>query len=350
MGNKTEEEIMDEENIEDGTERKITLLDYLLVLAKRKKLIIIFTLSIAILTAIYSLIVPEMYRSSVTILKPAGTSLKSGLMGQLGNIMGLGGSSSSTLNNPKVIGMIIESRVVSDGIIDKFNLMELYDTSSREDARDILSGALNITNRKTASTISISVSAKDPQLAADMANTYVKLVKVRIQELSLVQATRKRVFFEEQLKKTNLTLLDAEEAMREFQEKTGIVAVGKEMNITIDKFAPALMLEYQRIFRQIKFNETLFEIIAKQYEMARIDEANPTSIMVIQEAFPPEYRYSPKRRRMVQLATLIAFFISAFLALLMEYIAGQQAHASDETMEKINRLKKHLSFKWKVES
>lgn len=92
---------MDEENIEDGTERKITLLDYLIVIAKRKKLIIIFTLSIAILTAIYSLIVPEMYRSSVTILKPVGASLKSGLMGQLGNIMGLGGSSGSTLNNPE---------------------------------------------------------------------------------------------------------------------------------------------------------------------------------------------------------------------------------------------------------
>lgn len=228
--------------------------------------------------------------------------------------------------------------------------MELYDTSSREDARDILSGALNITNRKTASTISISVSAKDPQLAADMANAYVKFVKVRIQELSLVQATRKRVFFEEQLKKTNLTLLDTEEAMREFQEKTGIVVVGKKMNITIDKFTPALMLEYKRIFRQLKFNETLFEIIAKQYEMARIDEANPTSIMVLQEAIPPEYRDSPKRKRMVQLATLIAFFISIFLAFLMEYIEGWQAKVSFKNMEKINILKKHLSFKWKVKS
>ena len=72
---------------------------------------------------------------------------------------------------------------------------------------------------------------------------------------------------------------------------------------------PEASLEYLRKIRDVKFYETISELIAKQFEMAKLDEARQGSIIqVVDPAIPPDHRSFPKRTISVILAMLLSFF------------------------------------------
>jgi len=395
---------------EDRREEEIGLLDYLLVLAKRKKLIIGITLSVAIFTAIYSLTLPFIYKAETKILIPQGVKqgIAAQFLSQFGNLIDLVGGTVSSVN-PEVIISILKSKPVYDRIIDKFGLMERYKAKNKEVARKRLANVVKAKQQKRAAPIiTISVTDKDPKMAADMANAFVEVLKERLQELAVTEAAQKRLFFEEQLKKAKEALIKSEEAMRAFQEKTGVLKVEAQTEAVIESIAklraqiaakevelkvmrtystpynpdlqrleetikglkielaklerkgggknpdplmptgkmPAVGTEYLRKLREVKFNEKLYELMAQQYEMAKIEEAkDPAIIQVIDKAIPPHKRFKPKRMVMVMIATFTGFFLSIFLAFFMEYI--ERATQERERREKIEVIKRYLSFRRK---
>ncbi|MBI4699470.1 MAG: hypothetical protein HY758_11370, partial [Nitrospirae bacterium] len=110
---------------------------------------------------------------------------------------------------------------------------------------------------------------------------------------------------------------------------------------------PAVGVDYARKLRDLKFNETLFEIMTKQYEMARIAEAkNPALIQVIDKAVPTRERAGPQRTKKVLVATVISFFFSVVLAFFMEFMEKQKS-MSPENRQRIETLKRYMSFKRK---
>jgi capsule polysaccharide export protein KpsE/RkpR len=82
---------------------------------------------------------------------------------------------------------------------------------------------------------------------------------------------------------------------------------------------PAIGMEYLRKLRQLKYNETLYELLVKQYELAKLDEArDAVVIQVIDQAVPPERKSRPKRALIVLLSTGMALFLSALIGLFLE--------------------------------
>jgi tyrosine-protein kinase Etk/Wzc len=82
---------------------------------------------------------------------------------------------------------------------------------------------------------------------------------------------------------------------------------------------PGAGLEYVRKLREVKYRETLFELLAKQYEAARIDEARDASVIqTLDKAIAPEKRSWPKRSLFVMAVTLFAFLLGILLAYLAE--------------------------------
>jgi len=119
---------------------------------------------------------------------------------------------------------------------------------------------------------------------------------------------------------------------------------GKELMIPSGTM-PSLGLDYKRKFRQLKFNETLYEILVKQYEMAKVEEArDPIVIQVIDKAVPPEKKNSMRTwgGSKVLTTTMFAFLFSCFLALFLEY---REKAPSNERLE---TLKNYLSFRRKT--
>jgi uncharacterized protein involved in exopolysaccharide biosynthesis len=83
---------------------------------------------------------------------------------------------------------------------------------------------------------------------------------------------------------------------------------------------PEMGTEYLRKLRQLKYNETLFELLSKQFELAKLDEArDAVVIQVIDRAVPPERKSRPERALIVILATAAMLFLSVFIVLLLEH-------------------------------
>lgn len=387
---------------------EINLLDYLIVLLKRKSLIIGITLGAAIITAIISLIIPPVYRAETKILSPQqSSSSMAQFMAQWGGAAGLAGVVPAIKTpNDLYIGLL-KSRSVLDGVIDSFNLMELYRAKIREDARRSLIGALKAQDDRKSGIITIGVEDKDPKRAADIANAFVEELKNLTKGLAVTEASQRRLFFEEQLRDTKEALIKSEESIKGFQERTGAIKIDEQAKAVIEGIAslraqiaakevglkvmrtyatpqnpdiqraeeelrgmreqlrrlevkggnnpdplmptariPSVGTEYIRKMREFKYNEAFYEILLKQYEAAKLDEArDATIIQVIEKAIPPEKRIKPKRRQMVMIATFVGFFFSIFAAFFMEY--KEKSSSNPENKERLETFKKYANFRLK---
>ena len=385
---------------------EISLLDILIVLAKHKKLILGLPLVAAILAAGISLLLPNWYTATTKILPPQqGQSSAAAMLGQLGALAGVGGQALGIKNPNDTFVAMLKSRTVADNLIRKFDLKKVYDEKLMMYTRKELANNTNISSGKDG-VITIDVDDKDPKRAADMATAYVDQLRDLTLNLAVGEAGQRRLFFETQLKKSKDDLSKAEVDLKQFQQKTGLIdprgqagltvsaaaslraqitarevqlaamrtfateqnpqmlrtqeeltslrseMARMEKNSSTDKGdvltpvgkAPEVGLEYIRKYRDVKYYETLFELLAKQYEMARIDEArDATVIQVLDHAITPERKSRPKRALITILTALVAGFLAVIWAFIRE--AGQRARQDPQQSERLNLLRRYLRGK-----
>jgi tyrosine-protein kinase Etk/Wzc len=405
--------MMEERKTEKDSE--INLLDYLIILVKHKKLIIAITFGAALITTIICLIITPTFEAVTAILPPQQSSSSTAqLLSQMGGAGGLAGAVGGALGGQTPSELYVgflKSTTVLDRIIDRFDLMKLYDVSYREAARkELLDDVLDASANKDNGIITLTIEDKDPKRAADMANAFVAELKRLTKGLSVTEAAQRRLFFDEQVKDAKISLTKAEEAMKSFQEKTGVVDTSEQAKAVIEGFAalsaqiaakevelkvmktystpnnpdlqkeeealgglkaelnklevknkgahdpiiptikiPELATEYARRLRDVTFNETLFELLSKQYEAAKIDEAKDAAVIqVIDRALPPTKKAKPKTVLLVAVAACGGFFLSVMSAFLMEY--KERASKDPKTKEKFETLKRYAVFRFKKKS
>ena len=391
----------DNRAVQDDDE--INLMDLVLVLAKHNRFIIKLTASVAVLAVIYALLQPNIYTAKTVILPPQqGASTASMLLGQLGGLAGLaGGAAGIKSPNELHIGML-KSRTLADKMIARFNLKQKFKAKTMEATRAALAGGTEIKTGKDGF-ITIEYSDKDPKFAASVANAYVEELDKLNNTLAVTEASRKRLFFETQLKMTRDNLAAAEVGFKQTQERTGLIqpeaqgqaiimaasnlraqVTAAEVKLqSMGSFAtpqnpdyqklqqtltslraqlakaerngvqgrgdimvptgklPETGLEYIRKMRDLKYQETLFELLSKQFEIAKIDEAKEAAlIQVVDKALVPEQKSKPKRSLIVILATLMAFFLSVLLAFVRE--ASERASLDSASAERMNLLRRYL--------
>jgi uncharacterized protein involved in exopolysaccharide biosynthesis len=391
----------DNRAVQDDDE--INLMDLVLVLAKHNRFIIKLTASVAVLAVAISLIMPNIYTAKTVILPPQqGASTASMLLGSLGGLAGLaGGAAGIKSPNDLHIGML-KSRTVADKMIARFKLQQKYEAKTLEATRKALAGATVIASGKDGF-ITIEYSDEDPKFAASVANAYVEELDKLNNTLAVTEASRKRLFFETQLKMTRDNLAAAEVGFKQTQERTGLIqpeaqgqaiimaasnlraqVTAAEVKLqSMGSFAtpqnpdyqklqqnltslraqlvkaerngvqgrgdimvptgklPETGLEYIRKMRDLKYQETLFELLSKQFEIAKIDEAKEAAlIQVVDKALVPEQKSKPKRALIVILATLMAFFLSVLLAFVRE--ASERASLDPASAERMNLLRRYL--------
>ncbi|MFN3740423.1 MAG: GumC family protein [Thermodesulfovibrionales bacterium] len=385
---------------------EINLLDLFVVLLKHKRLIITITTGIALITAIISLILPPIYRAETRILPPQTSSTSAlGMLSALGGEAGLAGSLLGIKTPSDLYAGLLKSNSVVDRIIERFKLKEIYDKEYLIDTRKELLDNIDITVDTKSSIITLSVDDKDPVRAAEIANAFVEELKNLTRGLAITEASQRRLFFEEELKNTKLNLARTEEEFRRLQERTGAIKVEEQAKAIIEGIAelraqiaakevelrvmrtystpnnpdlqkaeealramkaelqkleerggknpdpliptgrlPEVGIEYIRKLRDLKFNETLYELLTKAYETARLDEArDAVVIQVIDKAIPPDKRARPKRTLMVIIATFTGFFISVFLAFIANY--KDRMLEDPENRKRLETIKGYISFR-----
>jgi uncharacterized protein involved in exopolysaccharide biosynthesis len=379
------------QQIEYYEEDEINLVDLLIVLLRRKKLIIGVTFLAIILSVVVSLLLQERFTATARILPPQEKQTgMSSLLNQAGGAFSglaanlMGGSSSADL----YVG-IMKSRTVADALIKKYDLMNLWNMEFIKPTYEKLSGMTNINIDSDTGIISVSVEDFDPQLAADMANSYVETLDYANRNLNLTDSQRKRKFLEKRLEKARDDLIKAESELKAFQEKHKIVAINEQAKASIEGAAklrgeiiaaqtelevfksfgtenqneaimlkakieelekqltkiesgpskqdkdnyyisfkdfPDLGMQYARLMRNFKIEEQVFEMLTSQYELALIEEAKDVNtIQVLDQAVPPDRKSSPNRKLIVMLSTVVAFFLAVFLAFILEFFGRIKA-------------------------
>jgi uncharacterized protein involved in exopolysaccharide biosynthesis len=194
---------------------------------------------------------------------------------------------------------MMKSRTITEKIVQRFNLKAVYDTETLNETIKALDKQSTIASGKDG-IISVEVDDKDPQRVADMANAYVEELNTLMKTLALTEASQRRQFFETQMKPAKDRLTNAEIAM----DRT-----------------PNTSLQYLGVLRNLKFEESIYQVLVKQYEIAKLDEAkNAPLIQIMDKAIVPERKSKPKRGLIVILTTITAFFIAIILAFVRESI------------------------------
>jgi uncharacterized protein involved in exopolysaccharide biosynthesis len=321
------------------------------------------------------------------------------VLAQLGNLAALAGSAGAGLKNPNdlYVGML-KSRTVADNLIQRFDLNKLYDEEYQSLTRKRLEKETTITAGKDG-IIVIQVDDKNPKRAAELANAYVdelfKLTKV----LAVTEASQRRLFFERQLEQAKDSLAKSEASTRQALQKGGLVLVegqGRVMaetsarlraEITVKEIQIGAMrtfasdqnpelqrtqqqvevfrrelariegtsgagssrpeepnvkgIENLRLLREMRYNEVTYELLAKQYEIAKIDEAKDSAVIqVMDRAIEPDRKSKPARSLIVLLSTLVTGLLAVFGVFLLEVLRKD----NPRTAEQWQTLKRHIAL------
>lgn len=369
------------------------LLEQLIDLGRHRRALAIWPLVGALVAAIVSLILPKWYTATTRILPPQQSqSTAASMLSQLGG--GLGGLAGGALGikNPTdlYVGML-RSDTVADAAIARFDLKKVYREDLLVDTRRELREHVRFAGDK-AGIITIEVEDRDPVRSADLANGFVDELHKLTSTLAVTEAAQRRVFFERQLQLTKDKLADAEVKLRQAMQEGGLVSMGvqgraavetvarlhaqvsvKEVQIgamrayatpnnpemlraeqevaalrrelarlesgapgaekaesPADAAAAASGVANVRLLRDVRYHEVMFELMAKQYEMARADESREAPLVqVLDRAAPPERHSRPKR---------LVIVLVAFAAALFGTIAALFIRAAAERPEQRQRL------------
>jgi len=370
---------------------------YLSILFEWRRFIIINFIIIILLTVVISLLLPNWYKSSTTLIQPkqsdifsnlgATGSLLRGISG-LGRISGLGGQRSGTYN----YFAILRSRTTFERVIKKFDLINVYDTKDSSMELTIKELMKNVNFEEDEDDkISIEVYDKDPLRAAAMANYFVEVLNEINIQLGTQEAKNNRMFIEQRLQEANTALFRAEDSLRKFQERSGLIItpeqtsgidaiatlysmkVKKEVEVAImersigsdnttlqqlkielselnKKIAgiPHTGMESLRLYREVAIQQKIVEFLVPLYEQARIEEQkNIPVLLVLDKAVPAEKKIKPQRSLIVFLSSSIALVLLILLTFLFHGVRKKNDDMS-VLESKLHRISNYIATRYKV--
>jgi len=383
-------------------EDEINLLHLLLVIVRRRMLIVKICAAAIVLSVCYSLTLNNIYTATNRFLPPQKentSALFSSLLSQAGGLAGLAGGGLGG-SADLYIG-ILKSRSVADAVIKRLDLQKEFKKKTIEDTRMVVERVVKFKGSKEG-IITVSAYSKDPQKAAQLANTFVDELTRRSVKLLLVKAGSERLFLEQRLIVVRQELKNAEDDLKAFQEKFKTFRVDTQATVAIEGIArlkaeivsqevqlatlsnsrtgensdvkalqagisklksqlgamsgsggpdnviptagnvPSLSVEYFRKVRELKIQEAVFEQLSKQYEVAKINESKDSStLQVLDEAVAPIKKSKPKRSLIVLLSTVMAFIGSIVIIFVQEHLSK----LSPEDVEIIGEIKQSLRFR-----
>jgi len=359
---------------DDGPE--IGLLDLATWLGEGKRLIAGVTVTAALASAGVALWLPNEYTARVTMLPPvsqqqSGNAAALAALGALGGLGGLGGFAPKTPDELYVA--LLKSDSVQRALDQRFDLKTRWDVESYEQLRKAFPDNVRISADRKSGVISVEATDESPKFAAELANAYETEITKVLGRLAVSEAQQRRVFFEQQLNETKEHLVQAEEALRKVQEKSGVIVLDKqaealikgaaelraliaerevqmkvmrtgatEQNPDVQRVAselralrgelarmesrqagtagsavdlpvgalPAVGIDYVRARRELKVQETILESMIRQYEIAKLDEAKDgPALQMVDRALPPDRKSKPQRALIVLASTLLALLL-----------------------------------------
>lgn len=344
----------------------INLIDLSRELVRHWRRLILVPIAAGALALGATYLMAPQFTARTSFLPPQGGSggaLSAALSSSLGSLANLAGGGGAAKGSGDMYVSLLQSQTVADKLLDRFKLQELYKTNFRFESREVLKSRSRISFNKKDGLITVEVDDGDPQRAAKMANQYVEELRTMTASMSLTEAQRKRAFFEQQLERTKLRLTEAQTALQATGFSQGALraepkaaaeeyarikaeltatevrlnsmrsvladrspelapltaaagALRAQLRTLEQKTDVAQGPDYVSKYREFKYQEALFDQIARQFEAARLEESlEDNSIQVVDQALVPEWKSKPKRASIaVAVALIVALLLAVHLA------------------------------------
>ena len=365
----------------------ISLLDLLQTIVDNLRLLIIGPLVVGLAALGISFAMPPTFTATVKFLPPQQQqSAAASMLASLGGLGGLAGAAAGLKSPADQYMAFMKSNSVQDELIERFKLQERYEKKFKDDTRKELSENTRASSGKDG-IITIQVDDKDPKFAAELANAHVDELQKLLAKLAVTEAQQRRAFFEKQLSQVKEKFTEAEQALRATGVSSSVLksnptsalaaVAGLKAQVTAqevklgamrgylaetapdfkqamtelanlraqlakqEKDEPASAAgqgDYVAKFREFKYQETLFELFARQFEMAKVDESREGAVIqVLDAAQPPERKSKPKKALIAIITTLAAGF--ALLLFVFIRQALRNASQDGESAQKMAALK-----------
>jgi tyrosine-protein kinase Etk/Wzc len=367
-------------------DEEVSLLDMLQVVVDNLRLLVLGPLVCGLAALGYSFTIPPSYTAKTLFLPPQQQqSSAASMLASLGALGGLAGAATGLKSPADQYIAFMKSVSVQDALIERFKLVEKYEAKLKSDARMALTGSVRIASGKDG-LISVEVDDKDPKFAAFLANAYVEELGNLLSRLAVTEAQQRRMFFEKQLQITKENFTKADLALKssginssvlktspasaleavarlkagisvqevklgtmrnyltesspDFKQALSELASLKSQLAKAEKDEPASKdaSDYVARYREFKYQETMLELFAKQFELAKVDESREGAVIqVLDTAEPPERKAKPKKAIIAIIATLASGL--ALLLFVFVRSALKNALQNEETKLKLSALR-----------
>lgn len=352
----------------------------IIVLERRRTVLLVTAACAVLSVAISLLLPNWYTATVLLLPPQQNSSVGSAIASQLGNLAPVaalaGGGLGLKSANDMYVAML-KSQTVEDGMVHDYHLQAEYRAKLVSDARKAFEKHASVDGTGKDGLIHISVEDKDPKRAAQLANGYVEHFQSLTQNMAITEASQRRLFFEKQLEKAKDNLADSEVALQQTEQTTGLIQMDSQAKALIESAATlraqitakevqiqamqtyatgqnsqlveaqqelesmraqlaklggseesanALIvpkgkltqagLDYVRKLRDVKYYETIFDILARQFEVAKLDEAREGALVqVVDPASPPDRKSWPKRTMIVLVSTAGGLLLGILVAL-----------------------------------
>jgi len=303
---------------------EIHLIDYINVLLKRRKLIVLGVFFTVILTGIISKMMLPIYVATAKFLP----SKNPDMISRMGTLIGVGGKIESfednvtadyyteLLKSSFILERVARKKIFSKKLGKEIDLITYYNVPAKTETERILktikviAGNLKVSTDKRTNVVSISYSSYEPELSAAIVNAFLEELIIYNQNIRNTKAKQNRIFIERQLEETRKLLKKAEAELAEFTAKNKKIVT------------PDLELEYERLKRNVKVQEEVFITLKKQLELAKIEEEEKKPVIeIIENATVPLTKSKPKTKLNIIISGLLSIFIFTFIAFFLEFFS-----------------------------
>lgn len=383
----------------EDQEDEISLMDLAIALGEEKKTILKIALGATVFAVVSSLQMTPIFTAKTVIMPPQQQqSGAASAVASLGALAGLAGGAAGIKSPDEMYVAFLQSESLQNALIEKLALKERLNATIMQDARNALKGGVRVTSDKKSGLISIEVDDKEPEFAAKLANAHVEELRNLMGRLAVTDAQQRRVFYEQQIRKTQEELANAEAQFRNAKAESGmqVTAVmaetglrataelyaqiaSKEVQLqAMGRFATQQNPEVQRVagelsalrtqlakmergtggaeqtsptqqiavkaYRDIKAREAMLGVMIAQYESARVDEAKEGPlIQQLDVASVPERKSKPKRAQTV----FVAAFAGLFAGVLFAFLRRAWRKVADEPQKKEQLQRLQAVWRWK---
>jgi uncharacterized protein involved in exopolysaccharide biosynthesis len=320
-----------------------------------RRKILIAGFSCMIVAAGFSLLIPNTYTANASFLTPRSANSGMGALSAQPLMLGAAAFGGSIRTAGDTYIGLLQSRSIAKDMVSQFNLLQAYHVKREAAAEKILSERSIFDTGARNDIMTVSVTDRDPKLARDLTAAYLDELRAALRRLALTESSQRRLFYEQQMAQEKDALENAEVELKQSQEKSGLIAPVQQTAVEVQTVAatqaqiagrevelagllqgstnqdpavirlrseiadlkgqlarmqhgngdnatiptskvPSLQLDYVRKQREVLFHETLFDILSKQYEAARLDESHDAPMLqVVDPPDIPDHKSGPHR-------------------------------------------------------